>query len=128
MPSGVNFSTFAVPVLNSHGQAAVYAIAREGDPIFSGAWTDRSGSLELVAADGMQAPGTPAGVVFDGLINGRALLNDAGHIAFNSFVEGSGVNSANDIGIWSDSTGHLDLVAREGDQARVRRMVCDSTP
>ncbi|MCI0335644.1 MAG: hypothetical protein L0228_20740 [Planctomycetes bacterium] len=117
--SSFYFSNLATPVLNDSGQTAFYGIVREDTvgPIYSGAWTGHAGAVRLVAVDGSQAPGTPSGVTFFGLINGRVLMNAAGHTAFSSFVRGSTVNETNDIGIWSDSSGSLELVAREGAQA-----------
>jgi hypothetical protein len=44
-------------------------------------------------------------------------LNDAGQIAFLASLEGAGVDSTNDIGIWSQASGELSLVVRKGDDA-----------
>jgi hypothetical protein len=116
------FLNFTTPILNDAGQASFYGIATPNSvgPSLSGAWVKRTDSVELVALAGNHAPGTPPDVNFFSLINGLVLLNDSGHTAFSSFVRGSPVNTiteANDIGIWSDSSGTLQLVAREGDQA-----------
>ena len=45
------------------------------------------------------------------------MLNDAGQTAFSADLTGSGVDSTNDAGIWSEGSGSLALVARSGDHA-----------
>jgi hypothetical protein len=123
-PSGVNFSSFlnllAPPALNDAGQTAFLASLSGGGVDSSndgGLWSEGSGSLALVAREGSQAPGTPDGVRFsEHAIHdfGRAVLNDAGQIAFYGFLTGSGVDSRNQYGIWSGGSGTLALVARSG--------------
>ena len=44
-------------------------------------------------------------------------LNNAGQTAFFANLTGSGVDATNDLGIWSEGTGSLALVAREGSHA-----------
>ena len=61
----------------------------------------------------------PSGVFFSQLSNTR-LLNDAGQTAFYSRLAGSGVDTSNDDGIWSERSGSLALVARSGNQAPAR--------
>jgi len=82
-----------------------------------GLWSNRTGSIQLVARRGSQAAGTPSGVNFDFGVLSFPVLNDAGQLAFSSYLTGSGVNSTNDLGIWSDSSGSVALVARTGSQA-----------
>ena len=45
------------------------------------------------------------------------VLNDAGQTAFKARLIGSSVDSTNDFGLWSEGSGSLVLVAREGSQA-----------
>jgi hypothetical protein len=45
------------------------------------------------------------------------VLNADGHITFHGSLTGAGVSSANSSGIWSDSSGELELVARTGNHA-----------
>ena len=66
--------------------------------------------------EGDPAPGTPSEVNYSGL--GFPVLNSAGQTAFSGFLTGDGVDSANNTGIWSEGSGPLALVAREGDQAQ----------
>jgi hypothetical protein len=78
-------------------------------------WSESSGTVALVASPGDQAPGTSAGVTFTGF--DRAYVNDAGQTAFRARLAGSGVDSTNDDGIWSEGSGSLALIARTGAQA-----------
>ncbi len=67
-------------------------------------------------------PGTPSGVNFNldrGLLilGSLPVLNDAGQTAFNAILTGSGVDSTNSQGIWSEGSGSLAMVARSGSHA-----------
>ena len=81
----------------------------------AGIWSDGSGSLGLVARDGDAALGAEPGVQYIGLFASR--INEAGRIAFKSTLTGPGVDSTNDRGIWSEGSGSLSLVMREGNAA-----------
>lgn len=48
---------------------------------------------------------------------GQPLFNTQGHTLFGSFLGGNGVNNDNNESIWSNRTGELDLVVREGEAA-----------
>ena len=123
-PSGVNYGTFSDPVLNNAGQTAFFANL-SGTGVDStndqGIWSERSGSLALVARAGSQAPGTPSGVSYGSRfgstnINKSPVLNDIGQTAFSAFLTGSGVDFTNNSGIWAtDQIGVLQLIARTGD-------------
>ena len=116
--SGVNYITFDSPRLNAAGQAAFFGVLT-GSGVTSaninGVWSERSGSLALVARKGDPAPGTSSGVNFSNL--NSPLLDGAGQTAFSCLLTGSGVTFANDGGIWSEGSGALTLVAREGNPA-----------
>jgi hypothetical protein len=83
--------------------------------------------MRTVALTGQPAPDTTAGATFetfgsyihpqDQYVYGGAVLNDAGQIAFRANLTGTGVDSANYQGIWSEGSGSLSLVARTGSQA-----------
>jgi hypothetical protein len=77
----------------------------------------RDGGLELVARKGNHAPGTPDGVNFSDLSFPGFTLNNRGQTAFPGILTGSGVDETNNTGIWSEGSGSLALVAREGSQA-----------
>ena len=62
-------------------------------------------------------PGTPVGANFGGFSNYPA-LDAAGRRAFLATLQtGDGVTSSNNLGIWSEGSRTLSLVAREGDHA-----------
>ncbi len=121
--SGVNFGQFDFdsPALNNRGETAFEAqIIGSGvdSTNDTGIWSEGSGSLALVAREGEHAPGTSSGVNFGNTPDSQSpVLNDAGQTAFYTTLIGSGVNSTNDAGIWSEGSGSLALVAREGDHA-----------
>lgn len=63
----------------------------------------------------MNPPGLPAGITFGSA--GATGLNDNGQTVVSATLEGAGVVDANNQGIWSEGSGSLQLVAREGDSA-----------
>ena len=67
------------------------------------------------ALTGQDAPGAAPGVMFSSF--GRPSINSAGQIAFKAELSGTGVDSSNDAGIWSEGSGSLQLVVREGNAA-----------
>lgn len=69
-------------------------------------------SYSTIALSGQPAPGTPAGITFNGFI--WPVINNAGKVAFTAGLTGTGIDVNNDSGIWSNSTGSLALVARAG--------------
>jgi hypothetical protein len=130
MPDDANFLPYFFTgrdtiTLNNAGRTA-FAAASYGtvSGFAGGIWSDRSGNLALVVRDGDQAPGLPAGVQFANTSSsgGREwashiALNDTGQIAFATYIQGPGVDYTNNESIWSERTGSLALVAREGSQA-----------
>ncbi|MCH8824207.1 MAG: hypothetical protein IH984_11955 [Planctomycetes bacterium] len=117
LPDGVLFATchagfLCSSVMNDVGDTAFLISLSDGS---GSIWVHRSGSLNLVARTGTQAPGLPAGVNF-AVLRGP-VLNDAGQTAFSSFLEGPGVDATNDFAVWSEGLGSVALVARLGDQA-----------
>ncbi len=117
LPEGVLFATcyagFLCPAfMNDVGDATFFISLSDGSDSI---WVHRSGSLNLVAREGAQAPGLPAGVNF-GRVSGP-LINDAGQTAFSSPLEGPGVDETNDYAVWSEGLGSLAVVARLGDPA-----------
>jgi hypothetical protein len=118
-PPGVNFNWFSRLSFNSAGQTA-FSGRLVGSGVDAtndfGIWSQGPGSLTLVAREGGQAPGLPAGVNF--MEFGIVLrLNDAGQTSFSATLAGSGVDSTNNRSIWSEGSGNLALVARTGDHA-----------
>ncbi len=117
---GVNFDWFGSgsPVINVLGQTAFRgALVGPGvdDTNSYGLWADTSGAVVLVVRAGSPAPGAGDDVVFSWL--GSPHLNDTGNIAFLSSLAGAGVSASNDLGMWSDTSGALTLIARTGSSA-----------
>jgi hypothetical protein len=113
LPSGRVFTAFdSVLARNPAGHVAFTALVQGiGHTI----WTQPSGALTLIASQGAQAPGTPVGTTFNNFLPFR--LNGSDHIVFRAVLGGVGVTPANFDSLWSDATGALTLVARQGDQA-----------
>jgi hypothetical protein len=89
-----------------------------------GFWRDAGNGLQLLIADDMPAPGTPAGVVFGesgslGLSGpfDHWMTSRAGKLVFHGNLKGPGVTLTTDEGIWVEGANELELVAREGDPA-----------
>ncbi len=80
-------------------------------------WKGVSGSLELLAREGTQAPDTPAGALFSFL--SKPVINSNDQIAFFAGLQtgAGGVTTDNDRGIWSTASGSPELVVRTGDPA-----------
>jgi hypothetical protein len=115
---GVVYSVFGKPVINGVGQTSFTAsisglgVGFQND---DGLWSEGSGSLSLVGREGFAAPGTAPGVLFNNI--SAPAFNDAGQVAFQSSLEGTGVTNTNSTGIWSGAPGALSLVARTGSAA-----------
>jgi hypothetical protein len=116
--AGVTFSGVGGPVLNDHGRVLFSAsVSGPGitDDNDGGIWSDRSGALELVARHGSAAPGTGTGVNFLGF--STVAFNEREQTAFFALLTGPNVTARNDGGIWSEGSGRLTLIARDGDPA-----------
>ncbi len=107
------------PVLDGAGQTTFLGRLIGPDVLLnnnSGIWSDSGGSLHLIIREGDAAPGTALGEVYD-FLPSSPVVNSAGRMAFQGFLAGPNVDSLHDGGIWSDRTGPLQLIVREGDQA-----------
>ncbi len=119
--AGVVYSNLFVPVINEAGQTAFKGTVTGPDVDSTnniGFWSEGAGSLGLVARAGDAAPGTEPGVKYRDFIS--PVLNGSGRVAFQAMLTGPGVDlvsGTNDRGIWSEGSGSLGLVAREGDAA-----------
>jgi PEP-CTERM motif len=69
-----------------------------------------------VAFTGEAAPDAGAGVVYDSFAN-SPVINGAGQVSFSALLNGLAVDITNDSGIWSEASGELTMVAREGNRA-----------
>ncbi len=85
------------------------------------AGTEGAPTFRTVALTGLPAPDAGVGVAFGDFFTPNqaapAQLNRYGHAVFAATVTGSGVTAANDSGLWSEGSGTLRMVAREGDHA-----------
>jgi hypothetical protein len=119
LSNGTTFGFFFEPVLSDSGDIAFSAQMdgnTPGEPQ-QGIWSTTSGSLRLVALNGSSAPGAP-GVFRDTLNFTNPGINNAGRIAFYAELNvGGSITNSNFRGIWSDRTGTLQLVARQGSRA-----------
>ena len=121
---GVNYSFLNIPVLNVAGQTAFLGFLNgtglDGTNIF-GIWSEAAGAIgspALIARAGDAAPGTEPGVNYSFFNN--PVINGAGQTAFFATLTGTGVDGANDRGLWSEAAGAIGspaLIAREGDAA-----------
>jgi hypothetical protein len=88
----------------------------------------QAATLRTVAFTGQPVAGTTGGATFESFsshynvgdidpIFRGPVLNDAGQTAFRANLVGSGVDSTNNQGVWSEGSGTIALVARTGSQA-----------
>lgn len=79
---------------------------------------DIDGSLTLIAQEGNQLPDLPNGVEL-GSLHGRVPgISDTGHMVFEGYLRGPGINFLNDEAIYSyDPAGGLKVVARQDGSA-----------
>ncbi|MEZ6192999.1 MAG: hypothetical protein R3C45_17135 [Phycisphaerales bacterium] len=115
-PSFTGFRSF--PVINSQGRVAFIAdIAGPGIGTAqdSGIWYEDGGTVTRVMLEGFRTVRMPSNVFFSSFA--ELVINDAGQVAFLGKLTGSGVGSSNDDGVWSNGSGSLDMLAREGDPA-----------
>ena len=78
-------------------------------------------TFRTVALTGDPAPGTPPDVDFS-LFFRDPVIDGAGHSAFIARLTGPDVGDSNDDGIWTEGSGSLALLTREGDQAPGARL------
>lgn len=76
-----------------------------------------AGTPQVVAREGHQAPGYPAGVVFQSLALVQPIYGAGGHVAFTATVEGPGIDSTNNTAVWAGRPGALRIICRRGDPA-----------
>ncbi len=118
--AGAIFRNLRDPRLNNTGQIAFWGLLQTGVGSVSslndsGIWSDRDGAISLIAREGEIAPGVPGGKRLAGIVSPFA-FNGSGRVAFRSGVAGDSQN-ATQLGIWSDRSGSLALIARGGDYA-----------
>ena len=112
----VDFDPFAPELGNGHlAFHATLSGTGVGPTNDAGVWTRAAGTPTLVARKGDAAPGTAAGVVFaDMFLLGAG---NSGALTISAHVSGPGTSSATDEGFWTDRSGSLALILREGGSA-----------
>ena len=116
--SGKTFTAVTSVVFNEAGGIAFYGELDVADSASNeGIWSGQGGNIQLVAREGMEAPGAP-GRTFGRLIPIRPALNDLGEVGFGTFLDAS--DTSNDHGFWVGAPGSLQLLVREGDVLEVR--------
>lgn len=119
VPAGATFERFGLPSINDAGSISFRAqitSSEGGRAVVFGPKPDAASAVRV--SDGENAPagdGTPTGLTFASFKH--PLLNDVGAIALLAELSGEGVNASNDAGIWTNESGALQMVAREGDAA-----------
>lgn len=118
-PADVTFSIINSPATNASGHVAflgkLTGLSVVGGETDLGFWSEGgpgAPTLALVARSGDVAPDTDMSTLFETF--GAFEMNAAGRLAFISGLTGGNVTSNNDQGIWSDFSGALHLVVREG--------------
>src|SRR5262245_58490396 len=79
-----------------------------------GLWVNSAQGTTLLAREGSTAPG-PAGLFFASAFGFE--VNSAGHGLVDASVNGAAVTTTNDEGFWTDRSGTLAPLLREGDPA-----------
>ncbi|HEY4309876.1 MAG TPA: PEP-CTERM sorting domain-containing protein [Pirellulales bacterium] len=108
-------SPFSVAEINAAGTVAFSASMFTA----TGMWIHDSSGLKLVATDGQQVPGLPAGDAFASQAFSPAspLLNAQGTLAFQARLSGPDITAANNTAIFSGLPDSLHIVAQAGAQA-----------
>jgi hypothetical protein len=81
-----------------------------------GIWIGPQGALSLVGREGSQAPGFPAGItIAQSFFINR--MNSEGRALIFGTINGAAVTTTNDEVFWSDRSGSMVPILREGDHA-----------
>ncbi len=96
------------PSVNSGGEIAFTASVDDVASVL----TNAGGLLRVVARAGEQATGFPEGASYQGFSR-DSVINGQGQVSFQSLVESPGELELKQ-GIWSDSSGQLQLIAAAG--------------
>lgn len=122
-PGVVFGSITATPVINHLGNSSFVAgLAGAGITTTNnaGIFAGSPGSLSLIMRNGVSAPGIGGGVTigtFGNPTNGNPAFNINNRSAFIADLSGPNVNSTNQRAIYTDASGPLTLVARQGNPA-----------
>lgn len=110
---------FEAPRINVDGKLAFVAgtvgeVKGQRRHVFS----DASGQMLPIATEAENAPGTRSGELFRRF--SRLVMNAQGQVAFMAQLQGAGIDTTNDFGVWAeDPLGRLKLIVRDGDMLRI---------
>lgn len=119
--AGATFAYIGAAVVNASGQ-----LAFQGDVSDSGfgagknvggLWTNRSGSLQVLAHSGSTAAEFGAGVIYPGFERRRPSINDRSQILYHAYLEGPGITATNNQGLVVDDGGNRRAVVQRGQSA-----------
>jgi hypothetical protein len=103
------YEQFGDPLLNNNGRVTFSASVMPGG---SGIWYEQGVLPFSFVRSGTQAPGLPGGTNFVSF--GVSAVNDAGRTAFRGQLPGIGPLGVINHGIWSNRSGSLALITRQG--------------
>lgn len=83
----------------------------------NGIWMASSAGVTPVARESEHAQGFPVGVSFQAFTFDSPGFNSSGQIAFQSYLQGPGMNSSNNQTLWVGTPGALTAFARTGELA-----------
>jgi cyclophilin family peptidyl-prolyl cis-trans isomerase len=115
LPVGTVLRTFGAPAVSDARDLVARVGMLAGRKTLGGIYReDVSGAASLAAYQGGPVPGiATAGVTFGSFLD--PVLSSAGSLAFAARVQGGGVKTTADFGVWTDAFGpELALVLREG--------------
>src|SRR5262249_19730899 len=113
----VSFGGFRIPALNDAGLVAFTGYFNSAsDFAVSGIWSEQASGLSLSAAGHHQAPGMPAGFLFQDTSLELLGFSNAAKTLFLGSVSNDGGNTAR-YGYWSERTGSPTLLALSGNQS-----------
>ncbi len=123
---GIGGSLFAPPNIDNVGRVSFHAFVGEGDPNTIepnalGIWKEDATGLVAVARSGDPAPDTAAGITFVGFPSGLSTVfptGSDGGVVIAGGLRGPGVDEVfgtNNEGFWTDRSGMLRRILREGD-------------
>ncbi len=114
----IDFEGFLDPVLNSAGEVAFLGSVSGPGPEFPtvGIFVGTPGDLRLAASTASLGVGPDLGEGVEFLAFDFPAINSNGHSAFLAELTGPGVDDTNNLGIWMDAAGELQMIVRMGDQ------------
>ena len=121
MPAGVFYAQLqsSIKHMNAQGRVAFRGRVRGAPgvdfPNNDALWVGSPGDVTVVAREGDQPPGLPAGVRYQ--LVGDPYLSGSGNVGFAAEFTGSGINASNHNGVFVGPPGAVQLVAQAGQQA-----------